>query len=61
MANVNDRDLVPTDPIVDNVRIATEPEGMYAELRDRAVSDLEVTEFRDPFLDKCFTSRAARG
>ncbi len=54
MANVNNRDFVAADSIIDNVRIATEPKGMDAQLRDHTVSNLQVAEFRNPFLDKCF-------
>ena len=54
MANVNNRNLLATYPIVDNVRIATEPEGMHAQLRDQTVSIFQLAKLGNALLDECF-------
>jgi len=61
MANMHDRNLVTADSIVDDVRIATEPERMYAEFWDDAMSDSSSPSSEIRLLMNALTSRAARG
>jgi hypothetical protein len=60
MANVNNGYLVVTDSIIDYVRIATSPEGMYTQLGDYRMPNFQVTKHRNSVVKKCLDLLSSR-
>jgi hypothetical protein len=51
MADVNDRDFVAGDTVIDDVRVAPEPQGMDPKRRNQAVPGDRSAEIGNPPLD----------
>ena len=51
MANVDNGDLVASNPIVNNVGVAPEPKGVHAQPGNKAMTEDRYSEIGNPLFD----------
>src|SRR5580658_5212515 len=51
MPDVDDGDLLPADPVVDDIRVTSKPKGMYVQAVNNGCAPRQAAEFKDTLLD----------